>query len=756
VGTYAYDDSGRLSSAADAAGTVAYGYDAQDRVKTYSNVWGQVLTYSYDAQGRQAERDDWAGGVLTSTYDSAGRLSTLSFGGTGQTPLRIDFGYDNRDQLTGLWRYSDLGASTLVARTSYALDDGGRLTGLVTRNSASSVLSSYAYGYDAADRVTSEAWTSNAATGTVSGTRTFGYDAADQLTADGSSSYAYDSAGNRTSAGTYTYTTGADNRLTSDGTWTYGYDAEGNVTTKSKGSGLEAWYYGYDNANRLVSMRQTSDGVTTQVLLTETYDVENHRVQEQRSVSGGSVTTQRFASDLDGNAIADLDGTNAVTARRLFVPGTDTPLARTVSGGGTGSGLSFYVTDWLGSVRDVIDSGGVVRNHLDFTGFGVRTESDAAWGDRYGFTGREYQQDAGLQLNGLRWYNPSTGRWFSQDPIGFGGGDGNLYRYVGNDVTNATDPSGLRPIARNVEYAPTMNEWDAILKNVEEQLREKKVDKAEIALRMAVLKGILKTNAEFASGKYLREDPAHWEKINGRDSIKPKVAAIDAYKKYAENQTFQTYIGCASYCRMLILKGHANVADADQQDAWNKEWRKYDGPNSMPGAGTKRYWKKSDAESDKVKDEDGSFRYYTGNLLPGDVIFFRNDLNTAANITAARAKATAELRAQKRYTEEQIRDWVQREVGAGEQGSHVFYLGRFKDSRGELKAMVVEQYGGGAGKHKIYTLDQYRTHMGTDYRTIKIAMAKAKVFAGTYMGSEWLLERIPITTKLSPIVTPAK
>jgi len=33
---------------------------------------------------------------------------------------------------------------------------------------------------------------------------------------------------------------------------------------------------------------------------------------------------------------------------------------------------------------------------------------------------------------------------FSQDPIGFDAGDANLYRYVGNHPTNATDPSGLQ------------------------------------------------------------------------------------------------------------------------------------------------------------------------------------------------------------------------------------------------------------------------------------------------------------------------
>lgn len=40
-------------------------------------------------------------------------------------------------------------------------------------------------------------------------------------------------------------------------------------------------------------------------------------------------------------------------------------------------------------------------------------------------------------------YDPSTGQWISQDPIEFDAGDPNLYRYVGNDPTDATDPSGL-------------------------------------------------------------------------------------------------------------------------------------------------------------------------------------------------------------------------------------------------------------------------------------------------------------------------
>ena len=38
-----------------------------------------------------------------------------------------------------------------------------------------------------------------------------------------------------------------------------------------------------------------------------------------------------------------------------------------------------------------------------------------------------------------RHYNPETGRFLSEDPIGFNGGDANLYKYVLNNPTNFVD-----------------------------------------------------------------------------------------------------------------------------------------------------------------------------------------------------------------------------------------------------------------------------------------------------------------------------
>lgn len=41
-----------------------------------------------------------------------------------------------------------------------------------------------------------------------------------------------------------------------------------------------------------------------------------------------------------------------------------------------------------------------------------------------------------------RYYDPSAGRFASEDPVGFDGG-ANFYSYVGNNATNFNDPLGL-------------------------------------------------------------------------------------------------------------------------------------------------------------------------------------------------------------------------------------------------------------------------------------------------------------------------
>ena len=63
--------------------------------------------------------------------------------------------------------------------------------------------------------------------------------------------------------------------------------------------------------------------------------------------------------------------------------------------------------------------------------------------NRYAYTGRELENETGLYYYRARYYDPELGRFISEDPIGFSGGDVNLFRYVENDPINRVDPSGL-------------------------------------------------------------------------------------------------------------------------------------------------------------------------------------------------------------------------------------------------------------------------------------------------------------------------
>ncbi|HUG68651.1 MAG TPA: RHS repeat-associated core domain-containing protein, partial [Pirellulaceae bacterium] len=147
-----------------------------------------------------------------------------------------------------------------------------------------------------------------------------------------------------------------------------------------------------------------------------------------------------------------------------------------------GSNTIWPLTDNLGTIRDLADFDDVngltsVANHIVYDSFGKRvSESNAAIDHLFGYTGREWDEDVDLQYNRARWYDPEQGRFVSNDPIGFNAGDANLYRYVGNQVTTHTDPSGLLDNSLHQPAEPTW--WQRMffgMKSSKERAAEEKL-----------------------------------------------------------------------------------------------------------------------------------------------------------------------------------------------------------------------------------------------------------------------------------------
>ncbi len=101
----------------------------------------------------------------------------------------------------------------------------------------------------------------------------------------------------------------------------------------------------------------------------------------------------------------------------------------------------------------VVDtSDGSIAQRIDYDEFGRILNDTNPGFQPFGFAGGIYDQQTALTRFGARDYDAYTGRWTSKDPIGFEGGDTNLYGYVVNDPVNWTDPAGLSKGGRqNIE-----------------------------------------------------------------------------------------------------------------------------------------------------------------------------------------------------------------------------------------------------------------------------------------------------------------
>jgi RHS repeat-associated protein len=337
---------------------------------------------------------------------------------------RVDLAYNAVNQLTGLSRYSGVNS---VVDTSYVYDNNQRLIQLSHKKGASTV-ASYNYSYDNADKLVSTV-------SSVDGASSYGYDATNQLVSASHSTqtneaYAYDPNGNRTSGGTVT---SANNQLLSDGTYNYQYDGEGNRTRRTEIATGKVTEYVWDYRNRLAGVLfKDGAGVVTKTI-DYTYDGNNQRIGKR--IDGA--VTERYVIDRNQIALV-FDGVGVQTHRYLYGTAVDQVLVDE-----TATGMVWALADQLGTVSDLVDNSGSVVNHISYDSFGkVVSQTNAGVGFRYGYTGREQDDETGLDYYRARYYDAGNGRFISEDPIGFEAGDTNLYRYVGNSPVNAIDPSG--------------------------------------------------------------------------------------------------------------------------------------------------------------------------------------------------------------------------------------------------------------------------------------------------------------------------
>ncbi len=216
-------------------------------------------------------------------------------------------------------------------------------------------------------------------------------------------------------------------------------------------SGNSRW--GWENSRRktaagsaLDSNGNTQTKVAGSNTTTLAWDFENRLTSVTLPGTGGTVS---FKYDASG----------AVVARYSQTQNIDEPLAM-LRGGTT----SYYEVDGLGSVTSLSSPAGALAQTYTLDSFGNQTASSGSLTNPFQFTAREFDSETTLYYMRARYFDPKTGRFITEDPIGFGSDDINFYRYTKNNSTNLVDPFGLNPGAPAIPWPwvlpyPIVSPW---------------------------------------------------------------------------------------------------------------------------------------------------------------------------------------------------------------------------------------------------------------------------------------------------------
>ncbi|WP_238555718.1 RHS repeat domain-containing protein, partial [Dickeya solani] len=239
----------------------------------------------------------------------------------------------------------------------------------------------------------------------------------------------------------------ADNRLLHWRNLWNQYDGQGNLTRRREGATEQ--YYQYDADNRLVAAR--GRGPQGEFVARYGYDALGRR-------TGKTVTWCESGKQEETHFL--WEGYRLLQVRQpdrkesyVYDPTVWwSPLARITQQSGSREGdIRWFITDRNGAPLEMTDADGSVRWSGDYGSFGrLLGQTQDSEGLRDGktvepqplrYAGQYADDETGLHYNLFRYYDPTVGRFTTQDPIGLAGGI-NLYQYAPNPLS-WVDPFGL-------------------------------------------------------------------------------------------------------------------------------------------------------------------------------------------------------------------------------------------------------------------------------------------------------------------------
>ena len=251
--------------------------------------------------------------------------------------------------------------------------------------------------------------------------------------------YTYDALNRLTDASVYN----SGNVKTAE--YGYGFDGAGNRTTATLPSGTSS----YDGDGNLTGNSAGFGAVYN--ALNQTTSITPPGQSAQSYNYTGPNQAQLFNNN--GNQML-YDKTG------LYGNGTDSYFHDThgnLLAAAIGAGTYYYLEDGLGSIVGLTDVSGNVVQSYQYDPYGnVTSSTGSVTANPWQFAGGFYDSTTGLYKFGIRYYDPTLGRWTQQDPLGgslFDPSTGNRYAYTNDDPTNFTDPSGKSGIGCGLAVA---------------------------------------------------------------------------------------------------------------------------------------------------------------------------------------------------------------------------------------------------------------------------------------------------------------